>query len=412
MPTPSESVTSTSEVISDILRTYTETIFLVVKDISLELTDFAVPVSSTILLTTIELIDKIFDLYPVEWGYVQQSINRLNNWINELVYRKADSIKGTLARLTKISEVLISDVTDQLAAIDAEVSKQYNDRMFAIYGNIAELSLAIDAPPSYLEDVIQNGRFFALSVSCSAGLNYYDVLWAWDVGLQRLLTLMKNSISVYRSNPQQIESDIDRVLIKPMFEIYARKAKQETDSLTTVEKGVIELLKSLLEAQGQIDENKQSVRNLFELQVEPAIDQLRDEWSYWVNGIYYPIRKNTETAIEHIKTRQSQLANLLTDVSHRLGLGGDIIDSINLLPDEQRTDQLYKLINTTVSPFVAVQRRVTEQVRRKTTDLDNDIEQNISELKPVIEEIETTEIPVLLIKERTKIQSLFYAGEF
>lgn len=404
--------TQISNVISDVLTAYIQTVNFVVKDISIELAEFAVPVTSAVLFTVVDLIDDIFDLYPDEWALVERSIQRLNIWINNLIYNKVQGINQTLSRMSDITDLIIKALTDELIAIDESVTIRYNNRMFAIYGSITELSIAIDAPPSYLESIIQNARTFVLSVSCSAGLSYYDTLSGWDVELYRLLTVIKNSIPMYRTNPQRIKVDVENVLLRPLFEIYTNQQRDEVARIVTLEKTAIELLESVLENIILISGNTQAVKDLFVREVEPELAKIRDRLDWWFRDVYWPNQNNSRAALDSFHSKQIEVINSIKDVFTRLNLGGDIIDGINFLPDEQRADQLGKLVETSLTPIVTAGHEFTRQFKRKTAVPDDVKEQTELELNQPLFEVEEIPVPVSPVKERSKVSHPYYGGDF
>ena len=357
-----------SDVLSDTLSAYTENIRLVVADVSAQLSDLALPVSQSVLITLVGLIDDILDLYPSEWILVQQSIRRLTGSIETLIVDKVRGVNDLLAQFTTLNKSLVTNFSDQLAVIDDVVTRSYNARMFALYDRVSEVSLAIGAPPAYLEEIIQNARIFVLSVSSSLGLEYYDVLWAWDLGFQRLLTLISNSVSKYRENPQWIKIDVENMVIKPLYDIKVLREKESALQKDLVEKVLVELKNLLVDQRITIQENKQAVSDIFPLLVEPAIKQIRDDWDFWLDGIYYPVSRNTSRALEVIRDRQTEFGNIFGDIIRRLGMAGDIIESIHDLPFDDRIEQLGKLVDTTIAPIVAVGQEFTKQLRTKTAE--------------------------------------------
>ena len=389
-----------SGVLESILKSHVTNIEFVVDEIYRELADFALPVSSAVLYIVVDLIDNIFDLYPDEWIIAQQSIARLNNWINKLIYDKVNDINQVLERFSDISAKILESTTKQLTAIDDLVTEQYIKRMFAVYGSIAELSLAINSPPAYLEGIIQDARVFFMSVSSSSGLSYYDVLFEWDAGLQRLLNLIRISAERYKKNPQQIKVDIESVLIKPFFEIYANRHREETDRINLHTTLILEMGKAVLDNYIMIEENLFAINNLFDSEVEPELNKFRTDLRWWYENVYWPSRNKMESIITDFNVTQRKHTNSIMEVIGRLDLGGDIIGSINFLPDGQRAEQLSKLIDTVISPFITVQKEITERTKKRITDIEKSKLDILPKEKPVSVVTEEISIPILRMSSR------------
>jgi len=206
------------KVITNTLTAFSDSIKVIVRSISDETSATIKLASQVVSLNIVDLIDKIFDFYSDEWPIVNQNIIALNDYINTILYNQTVRIDKTLNNFTELTNTLVQRYSEQLDLIDKEISDKYNERMFVIYGRIAEVSVAINTPPFYIEGLIQNAKSFAMAVSCSVGLSYYQFQSNWDDGINRLLIRIGNSISLYQQNPQWIKVDIENSLIKPLFE--------------------------------------------------------------------------------------------------------------------------------------------------------------------------------------------------
>ena len=272
--------------IEDILTTIRDSIGIVVTSIGVELASFANEVAWLVTYNIVGLLDDIFGLYSYEWVIATQRLEQINNWINVLILDKISDINNIVSQFDDITDSLIQDLVNAIGEIDNGVSPEYNERMFKIYGRIAEFSLAIDAPPFYLEGVIQNARFFAMGLACNSGLSYFQFDWEWDIGLNNLLFHITNAITLYRQNPQWIKIDVENLLVIPLYQIERNRQIEQRDLLNSVTDQVTDLAASLYFIEKDIAENKQRIIDIIEFEITPLLKQITDNFDNWKATVY------------------------------------------------------------------------------------------------------------------------------
>lgn len=351
MPELSETPLEVSAVFTDIFIALRDTIAAVVTEISIELATFTKIISVIGLHTTVNLLDDIFNLYSYEWIIANRSIQELNNRIDRLIYEQALRINNVVNSFDAITSVLFQHFEEQLSQIDNVVSPVYNERMFAIYGRISEFSIAINAPPSYLEEAIQNARFFAMSIACSAGLSYYRFQSDWDDGVAKLLIRITNSISLYRENPQWIKLDIEDSLIKPIFDIEVNNRRQERERLTILNNDVSNLQNLVTTHKLQIDENSIAIIDLYELKIKPALQEITDNFDNWKRDVYAPRDKLVDNSFVSLFLQIIDVAYEAKRILGLLDYGGDLLLRIDRLSDSKRIEQEEKMLDVTMRPY-------------------------------------------------------------
>lgn len=340
-----------SDVISGILTGLRDSLEIVVAEIATELTSFIIPLSLDISYTIIELIDDIFDLYPEEWVMAARRMQELNSRIDSLIYDKTLRINTIINNFTILTDTLINNCVEQLELIDNTIDPQYNERMFVIYGRIGELSIAINAPPSYLEEAIQNARFFAMSIACSVGLSYYQFQLDWNYGVERLLIRIGNSVSLYQRNPQWIKVDIETELIKPIFELEIANRRREKERINYLENTITDLQDLVPTLSSQIDENKQAIIDLYDLKIEPILKEIISNFDNWKEDIY---DTRTEFVNKSFVSLFLQIVEAIHETKRILGLlnyGGDLLLRVDKLADYLRIEQEDKIADITTRSF-------------------------------------------------------------
>lgn len=349
-----ELIKTTSELsaaIDDTLTVLRDSVEIVVTEIATELASFVKLIGLVVSRNIINLIDDIFALYSYEWTIANRSIQELNNYINTLIYIETIRINRIINNFTILTAILIREFADQIALIDLAVSPQYNERMFAIYGRIAEFSVAINAPPSYLEEAIQNARFFAMAIACSAGLSYYQFQSDWNDGVERLLIHIRNSISLYQQNPQRIKIDIERTLIKPIFEMEVYNRRQERQQLINLSNRITNLQGLMSIHKIQMDENKQVIMNLYELEIAPILKEIIESFDIWKKDVYGTKMKVIDRSFVSLFL---QIVEAIYETRKILGLldyGGDLLLRVNKLSGYLRIEQEDKIADVTTRSF-------------------------------------------------------------
>lgn len=365
MPELPETPSEVSAIFTDIFIALRDTIAAVVTEISIESATFTKIISIIGLQTTIALLDDIFELYSYEWVIVNRSIQSLNNWIDTLIYEQAQRINTVLYNFDALTSVLIQNFEKQLSQIDNAVSPAYNERMFAIYGRIAEFSVAINAPPSYLEEAIQNARFFAMAIACSAGLSYYQFQSDWDAGVERLLIRISNSISLYRENPQWIKLDIEDSLIKPIFTIEVNNRRQEREQQTILSNDIIDLQNLVTTHKLQTDENSIAIIDLYELKIKPALKEITDNFDSWKNDIYATRDKLVDNSFVSLFLQIIEVAYEARRILGLLDYGGDLLLRINKLTDTLRIEQEDKIGDVATKSYRRLVPEWTAEVKKR-----------------------------------------------
>jgi hypothetical protein len=345
---------TTSEVgsaISDIIRAVIDTIGLVIEQINQELTSYIKVTGFVVSYSITELLDKIFTFYSYEWPIVEASIDSINNWLNTLALQEAAKINTLLSNFSILTDTILKNFEKQIAQIDDAVNPAYQERMFTIYGQIADFSKAINAPPSYLEEAIQNARSFAISISCLEGLSYYQFLADWDNGVSNLLNRIANSVSLYRANPQQIKVDIENNLIRPIFEIEIAKRRKQQQLLASLNNRIGSLEVTANALASQINEAIDSVSSLYDLVIAPKLEQIQDRFNAWENDIYTPDITTTRHSFTNMFL---DIAKAFAEIGSILGIldyGGDLLLRIDKLSSVIKTEQEDKIADVSTRRF-------------------------------------------------------------
>ena len=224
--------------------------------------------------------------------------------------------------------------------------------MFLIYDRLAAFATAINAPPGYLESAIQTAKVFALDVSSSLGLNYDLFMLDWDIGLNRLLQKIGNSIEFYKANPQQIKVDLEDQVIRPLYEMKIEAVRKREDQQTET----VNLLAKIVPEIETIRQNAEvtglEFAELIELVVLPAIETIRTERQTWLNDIYKARVENVDFNLR--ATFQNILENRfsLVDIIKQLLYPGDILAKVDLLGTSVRIDQENKIADVSSRSFI------------------------------------------------------------
>ncbi|GAI95306.1 unnamed protein product, partial [marine sediment metagenome] len=221
-----------------------------------------------------------YDSYDILW--------RISNWIWDAAESAGRNINALAEQFSQLCHALIAAVDKELGDIEAQVSEVYNARMFRIYGQIATLSIALDAPPSYLEEAIQNAKMFALSVSSYLGLSWERFQLDWQAGLTDLLNRISSDMALYRKNPQWIKVQLTESLLEPLYQLKVKAARYReeqrgmlTDKFEVLAGDIEKNARGLLEAE-------ERAGDLWELTIRPELKKIMDHFEGWEKYTYLP----------------------------------------------------------------------------------------------------------------------------
>ena len=343
-----------SDSVGDALSAFIDLEAIVIEQLNAELTFFVKGVGLRVTSTIVNLIDRIFDLYPDEWLIVNDAIVELFNWMNSFAYDEAMGVDRIIQDFTTVANNLIGVVADSLDAIDELIGPKYNERMFAIYDRIAVFSRAIDAPPAYLEGVIQNARSFVMIVSCLSGSDYYQFLSNWDNGVEQLLNRISRYTTLYRQNPQRIKIDVEAMLIKPAYDLMQQQKQNESAMLTGFNERIDELITSTTDLQLQIAENRYVVDHIFADKINPRLLDISEAIKDWQANIYRNEMGLMQTAVTSVHLLITKAGFKIADIFGLLDYGGDLLSRVDSLPDFIRQDQEDKIADVSNRAFARI----------------------------------------------------------
>ena len=340
-----------AQTIADVLTLLKNSNEIVVKTIAEDLSYLTKQISNVVVYNVVSIIDDIFDLYSYEWVIVNRRLQNLDNTINNLIYNQVNKVNSLIDGFDRINNLIIQRFAAELEQIDLGISPQYRERMFTIYGRIAEFSVAIEAPPFYLEGVIQNARFFALSLAASSGLSYYDFQWNWDSGIDNLLSHITRSISLYKDNPQWIKIDVENLLVKPLYDIERNNAVERKTLLNDFGVKIEQLSNSIVFNEVDIAENRQTIIDMFEFEIAPMLKEISETFINWQSDVY---DKDSQLNAKRHTIFSIGIQTVFAKTFSILGLldyGGDLLLRINSLSNTLRIEQENKIAAVSTKSF-------------------------------------------------------------
>ncbi|KKM79595.1 hypothetical protein LCGC14_1348290 [marine sediment metagenome] len=354
MPETEAVVYDVSNSVSDALSALIDLEAVVIEQLNTELAFFVKVIGLTVTSTIVNLLDQIFDLYPSEWLLVDNAIIGLGIWLTDFAYDEATSVANIIDSFTTAANNLIDEVSMSLDAIDELIGPKYDERMFAIYDRIAVFSKAIDAPPFYLEGVIQNARSFVMIVSCLSGSEYYQFVSNWDSAIEKLLSRISQYTTLYRENPQWIKTDVEIMLIKPAYDSMQQLKQNESAAVTEFGEKIGDLINSAADLQLQIVENKYVIDNMFATKILPRLTAMTEAMQDWQANIYRNEMGLMQQAVTNTHLLITKAGFKIADIFGLLDYGGDLLLRINNLNDFIRHDQEDKIADVANRSFARI----------------------------------------------------------
>jgi hypothetical protein len=350
----SQIILDTGEATFTLISSVVDGLNIIIPYISQELSTTIGMASSTVSFGIVDLINTIFGFYSDEWPTIEAYLHNIDNSVNAFSVSAVNNINTVLSQFESLITSLLNNFETRLAQIDTSVTARYDERMFTIYGDVANLSKAINTPPDYLEGIIQDARSFAMAIACSTGLSYYTFLANWDSGVQNLLILIANSVNLYRQNPQRIKNDVESSLIKPIFDMNVIRARNISDSIRAFNRDIGNIESSLADLITNLAENNRDIDNIYNVEIPAAIKQIQDNFSAWEKDTYKFNKQAQDDDILRLWESINKLVSGINDVIAGLSYGGDLLLRIDSLYDNERLDQEEKISEVATRRFKAL----------------------------------------------------------
>ena len=366
MPEVETIVHDVSDSLRDALSAFIDVEAIVIEQLNNELAFFVRGIGLRVTYILVDLIDKIFDLYPDEWIIANRSIVELVNWMNTFASEEEKEVERIIQTFRMVANTVIDKVGDSLDAIDNLIGPKYNERMFAIYDRIAVFSKAIDAPPAYLEGVIQNARSFVMTVSCLSGANYYQFLADWDNDIEKLLGRISRYTTLYRQNPQWIKTDVEEILVKPAYDLMSQLKQNESAAVIMFDKQIGEVIRTIGDLQLQDEQNKYVIDNMFVNKINPRLSAIAESIRDWQANIYRNEMGVMRAAVTSTHLLVTKAGFKIADIFGLLDYGGDLLLRVNRLNDHIREDQEDKISDVADRSFKRLVPEWLDIVKEKT----------------------------------------------
>lgn len=353
--------------VSDVLRAAVAGISGVIDSINIEIAEYARISADVITVGIVDIIDNTIGFFNTEWPVIQSGILEISRRIAALAAQQAAKVKTSLDQLEAILDIIIDSFEQSVSAIEEIVDEAFQKREFAIYGAIAEFSSALGVSTDFLENVIQNARFFSMSVAVRTGLGYYDFLDNWQKGLDNLLFYISKNVSLFKAEPQYIKVVIEQTLIKPIFDIENDRSRKEQAVIEGLVNRLVELKEYTVKIPLVIEDLNIKVDNLYENEIRPALFQLSENFSAWQKDVYNPDRQTTTVFITNMYKAMSLASSRIGDLINSLNYGGDILMRINNLSTALRIEQEIKIADVSTRRFREVAPDWTEVIEKRKT---------------------------------------------
>ncbi|GAH48223.1 unnamed protein product, partial [marine sediment metagenome] len=209
----------------------------------------------------------------------------------------------------------------------------------------------INAPPSYLEEVIQNARSFVMTISCLSGSEYYQFLSNWDSDVEKLLSRISRNTALYRENPQWIKIDVEVNLIKPAYDLMQQLKRDESAALIGFDTKLGALINSTADLRLRIWENRSVIDNMLPTQIMPRLSAITEAIKDWQANIYRNEMGLMRTAVTSTHLLATLAGIKIADILGLLNYGGDLLLRVNNLSDYIRHDQEDKIADVSNRSF-------------------------------------------------------------
>ena len=338
-----QSVTEVTRLMNDVTETLVSLLSSVVGQIAYEIDIFFDTATWNIGSILRSLVNTVSPWGFDEWLSAGEIITVLQSYMGIFAGGLTKQLDKIVLHIDDMIDTVFAQIKADTDLIDSLVTEHYQQRMFAIYGRIAEVSTAIDAPADYLEGCIQDAKVFAASSSAYAGMSWWNFQLAWDAALENLLRTIISSMSFYRSNPQRIKTDVEQLIVKPLYEVMISFTNSRNDRTYELNRLIENLAVNIELNISAIEENKYRAEQLWTAAIAASQAEFMEFFDKWNKNVY---RRDWDQVSQAFVDMFSQIfdhTSQLFDIFGLLKLPGDLLKKINLLPGDKELAQAEKI---------------------------------------------------------------------
>jgi hypothetical protein len=300
----------------------------------------------------------------------------------------------------------------KISSIAVMVSQSFRERMNEVYRRISEVSSALGYGPQFLNLAFRNARAIVLDASTALGRSYDLAEIGWLKDFTDFMGKFAAKAEQYRNNPVVLFDDIDEHFVRPAMQV---KAKTHQRLLQTVDATINVVKKTVNETVRLRDDVRKFVSDLpvaIRKEVEPRVGRVLSIFDEFISDTYQPAIARLDRIIDVLAARQTHDATILSDIAYRITRPGDLLRSVDRLPDYERRRQEFKIAEVSSREY----RREVLALERESRTLHKHLEavrkalaEKIPPAKWAVKEVEVPAYPPMSPPE---IRKTWFVGDY
>ena len=328
---------------------------------------------------------------------------QIGSWIATTWQNISSGVKAITAKIVDISKAVYANIKFYVEYLGAEwkafakfihldtiiklnnigliVSKDYRLMMQKFWGNISEISSALNIGAHTLTLLLRNARSVVLDTSAMLGQPYDVGEMQWFKTFQNFLPIMEQRAEHYANTPSDLLVDIDNNIFP---DVINTKASTMQTVFTTIDKTIDSVSEIALDIDKVNDDVKKFVADLPENireKVEHYTKPLTDKVDHFIDTEYLPVVNNIQSIVGILSNTQSDYKDKFDTLVDRIKKPAHYLKEIDRLALPERTEQ-ENIIGEIAGRTKA---RILEPVVYEVTQMSHHIQQ-VVELQEGVEE--------------------------
>jgi hypothetical protein len=251
------------------------------------------------------------------------------------------------------------------------VSSDYREMMNKVYAELADFSNAVGLGAQFITLAIRNARNIVLDVSTMVGRNYDLAEVNWLNEMNGFFTTISDNARRIANDPYLLLSYIDEQLIKPSADLKGSVMQGLFNTVDTIldftDKTVDDIATLKSDLQTFVNDLPASIKE----DIKPLIDAAIEPFDSFMDKVYTPNFTKVSQVLDILSVRLDDRTDDINNLVDRLRKPGDLLQSVDLLPSSERTEQRTKMFTTVNTPIINIATKSDEILQDEINSLDS-----------------------------------------
>jgi len=237
-------------------------------------------------------------------------------------------------------EIVKGDVSKEIDDIEFLVTVSYTGKMVEIFNQVRRVSEQMEIGEYTLLLIIEIARTKTMASSNLIGRGYDLTQISWIQEMQFILEKISENARAYTLSPWFLINDIDKWVIRDMFDASAKAQQFNLMGLEKTVEGLTEAVKDIDKVRKKIDDHINKLPGFIKDRVKPEIDKVNKTIDKFIDYTYLPALSDVDNSIDGLKKADQDLDTSILNIQKRIRRPGEYLTEIDRLdPNEKLEDE-------------------------------------------------------------------------